>query len=225
MQAGGHEDAFVFEGGRVTKEVKEPEAQFYTNLYAEGADETLVSLRPMVPRFYGSEQRGDKTYVVMENLCEGLAAPCIMDCKLGRVAWAPGYSAEKIAHQVYKGDKTTSNLLGFRISGQVIRDPQGTVVKSWMKGEGFFGISGANISQVFTDFVTINGRVRYDVVQEFRDKTLAYTNWFIGQHELHFVATSVLYVYDQAAEGANVSVRLIDFAHVLPGNGPDHSEF
>lgn len=224
MQAGGHDDAFVFEGGRVTKEVKEPEAQFYSDLFAEEADETLVSLRPFLPQFYGTEKRGDKTYVIMENLLEGLAAPCIMDCKLGRVAWAPGYSPEKIANQVYKGDKTTSNLLGFRISGQVIRDAQGAVAKSWKKAEGFFGISGANISQVFTDFVTIDGRVRYDVVQQFRDRTLAFTNWFISQRKLHFVATSVLYVYDQAAEGANVSVRLIDFAHVLPGDGPDHSE-
>ena len=208
----------------MTKVVKEPEAQFYRDLYAETADETMVSMRPLVPAFYGDEQREGKTYIVMENLCAGITAPCIMDCKLGRIAWAPGYTPEKVARQVMKGDQTTSNLLGFRVSGQVIRDPEGTVVKSWKKAEGFFGINGANISQVFTDFVTVNGRVRYDVVQEFRDKTLLFTNWFIGQRKLHFVATSVLYVYDQAAEGANASVRLIDFAHVLPGDGPDHSE-
>ena len=225
MQAGGHDDAFHFDGAKVAKFCKEMEIGFYQGLFDQSVtDPAKIVLRELVPGFFGIETRGDKQFVVMENLCDEMSSPCIMDCKLGRISWGPDYPPAKIAGNIIKADKTTSNILGFRISGQVIRDQSGTVVKAWKKGEGFFGITAGNIVEQLSAYATGPNGVRMDVVREFRDRTVKILEWFLGQRSMYFIASSVLYVYDQSVDGAKVTVRLIDFAHVHETTAYDHSK-
>uniref|UniRef100_A0A4W5NJB0 Kinase n=1 Tax=Hucho hucho TaxID=62062 RepID=A0A4W5NJB0_9TELE len=77
VQLAGHQGNFqLSEGGEVLKRFSEVEAVCLQALMAD-------PLRPFVPQYHGSVNRGGNSYIRLEDLLSGLKNPVIMDCKMG----------------------------------------------------------------------------------------------------------------------------------------------
>ena len=88
------------------------------------------------------------------------------------------------------------------------------------------GLARENIHQVLENFIRLEPPTARRVAQAFLDKLEVFSEFFSRQTRYHVYASSLLFVYDFAAlqngdeSGLINSVRLklIDFAHVFPGD-------
>jgi hypothetical protein len=168
-------------------------------------------LKSLVPKFYGTEIKDGKTFLVLENLLWGMVNPNLLDCKLGKITWTKDHKPRSSAGQMKKAVKTTTGSLGFRISGLVIRDANGKEVESF-KDEGHFGITAENIHESFRKIVGDDEKILEKVIEE----TKKLIKWFDKQRAKVFFTASVFYV---VGKDGNVKARLIDFAHVYDAEG------
>lgn len=133
-------------------------------------------------------------YVVIDNLLHGLPNPSMMDAKLGAVTWTHEHFGPKVEEQKKRSAETTSGSLGFRLSGAVLKDSDGTVRENWSKLEKVLSITPGNIHIEFAHFVTRDGVLNKDAARELRRRTQEITDWFNTQRLFKFYAASVLYV-------------------------------
>lgn len=222
MQASGHHELF-FQGDRLAKAGVAVEMDFYDEVFSESqTNAAIIGLRALMPTYYGRERRGETEVMIMENLCNNMTYPCILDVKLGTVTWFPDAAAKKVKSKSGKADRTTSSQLGFRIAGRVYKDQDGNQANKWDKNDKF-GITIETVMQNFVQFVTGRGRVRVDVAQKFLEATKRALDWFMVQKALVFCAPSILYIYDQGTDEVRCSGKLIDFAYVRKSQDYDHS--
>ncbi|EKM56120.1 uncharacterized protein PHACADRAFT_145233 [Phanerochaete carnosa HHB-10118-sp] len=130
-QVGGHPGVMTSEDGSlVIKPALPVEVAFYQAVLA---DPSLESIRPYVPRFFGTlrlegqvdEERsaqGPAQSIVLENLSYGFAKPNILDIKLGTTLYDEDASDEKRARMEKKARETTSLETGVRLTGFQIYD-------------------------------------------------------------------------------------------------------
>jgi len=223
MQASGHHELF-FEGDRLAKAGVRVEMDFYDRVFSEEqTNRDIISLRALMPRYYGRQMRGETELMVMENMCFNMTFPCILDVKLGTVTWFADAAAKKVKSKSGKADRTTSSQLGFRIAGRVYKDAEGNQTNRWDKNDKF-AINSTNIMENFVNFVSGRGRVRVDVAQKFLEATKLTLDWFMVQKSLCFCAPSLLYIYDQGTDEVRCCAKAIDFAYVRDSTDYDHSE-
>lgn len=74
---------------------------------------TKVEAATKVARLLLNDQIFDQHYIVLEDLRQGLAFPCILDIKMGSKAYNP----VKIARQSSKISSSSSGTHGFRLCG------------------------------------------------------------------------------------------------------------
>ena len=74
-----------------------------------------------MPKFYGTEAMRDDTldqsqFLILENITQGMTAPCVMDIKIGARTYGPDATELKIRQEdsKYLGTKKT---LGFSVLG------------------------------------------------------------------------------------------------------------
>ena len=213
-QAGGHEGSLMARGDKLLKRVGPAEYTFYTTLFAEdNADPDLLELRKFVPQYFGIEKIDGRDFLVLENLLTGYDHPSILDCKIGKVTWTKDHNERKTADQMKKAAETTTGSLGFRISGMVVKDENGTVVESFAKEEGFFNINADNIHEFFRKIVGDNNEKQ---IKKFIKQTKKIIHWFKTQRSKLFFTASVFYVYGKNQKS---QTRFIDFAHVYDAEG------
>lgn len=214
-QAGGHAGVMIFEGDHLLKRCKPSEINFYQWLYTpEHNDPSILELKQIVPRFYGVQEREGHSYVTLENLLIGYDHANIMDCKMGKITWTPHHTEKTIAHQEGKNRTTTTGTLGFRITGLIVKDNNGTKTESMVKG--YNEITDVNVHEHFAKIVTRDGIVQRELVDEVIGGTARILNWFRSNRVKHFRATSVFYV---VGKNGKVQTRYIDFAHPIDANG------
>jgi len=191
------------------------------------------------PKFYGTELleasdgSGLYPHLVLEDLISNYTNPSIMDVKIGSRTWYPQASEEYI-QKCLKKDKESSSLpLGFRISGlQIYR---GQKLGYWKpKKQLTQKYTAEEVSLVLRKFVSSNGSPESNMDPDCALASSVYggpsgiwaqlmelKSWFEGQTIYHFCSCSVLMVHDKESGPA---VKLIDFAHVIEGNGViDHN--
>mmetsp|Transcript_69919 Transcript_69919/g.164532 ORF Transcript_69919/g.164532 Transcript_69919/m.164532 type:complete len:149 (-) Transcript_69919:15-461(-) len=131
---------------------------------------------------------------------------------IGRSCYDDDATQEKIDYELLKANRSTTHTVGFRFIGWKVVDSAGNVVSEKGKKWGqqvverdvlvtlreFFGGDGARV----VDVERVLGRVR-DML-----------TWFQTQRTHHFRASSLLIVYDAAANRA-ADCHLIDFDHVV----------
>jgi len=59
-------------------------------------------------------------FLKLEDLTSGIESPCMLDLKMGSIAYNP----EKFAHQLSKMSNTTSSSLKFRVCGLQVKNPK-----------------------------------------------------------------------------------------------------
>jgi len=233
----GQRGMLMHESGFVLKPVQAPpkgarEVSFYQTI-STSTIETDVQFKALTAKFFGTESvkesSGDLSeYLVFENLTQGFAKPCVMDVKIGAVTYGPDASDAKKGKeaQSYAGTKIP---FGFSVLGIISHSSKG--FKRWTKAFGR-SLKEDNIKDVLRNYLDIDNGFAKIVARCFLEKLDEFIDFFSKQTTYHVYASSLLFVYDyEALEAENFNLRnpvrlkLIDFAHVFPGNGELDNNF
>ncbi|CAJ1978186.1 unnamed protein product [Sphenostylis stenocarpa] len=203
------------------------ELSFYTTLAVTPA------IRRFFPDFYGtavvpaSDGSGPHPHLILEDLVSPYAKPSVMDVKIGSRTWNADDSEEYIAKCMKKDRETSSLPLGFRISG--VKDS----ISSWEPSRTFLQkLSAEGVALLLRKFVSSFNAEDSDRDCDFAaevfgsvlERLVELKAWFEVQTVYHFYSCSVLVVYEKEKGKAKPVVKLVDFAHVVPGNGViDHN--
>ncbi|KAK7325047.1 hypothetical protein VNO77_29088 [Canavalia gladiata] len=205
------------------------ELAFYTSLSSHPA--IPPSIRTFFPAFHGtkvvnaSNGIGPHPHLVLEDLLSDFTKPSVIDIKIGSRTWYPQASEDYINKCLAKDRETSTASLGFRISG--LKD----AVSGWEPTRKFLqNLSAEGATLVLRRFVSSNDDVSEDpncvfakeVFGAVLERLLELKNWFEVQTAYHFYSCSVLVVYEKGeakGKGLGTLVKLVDFAHVLDGNG------
>lgn len=95
------------------------EVNFYNQLQTT-KDPTLIELKEYTSNFFGTRMinvnQRKMEFIILENLLEGIAEPCVIDIKIGRQTWDPTATQEKIEREQKKYTQC-KNDVGFCIPG------------------------------------------------------------------------------------------------------------
>ncbi|CAK4628209.1 hypothetical protein LEN26_011840 [Aphanomyces euteiches] len=177
---------------------------------------------PFVPAFYGvirhpsTDEDGPRRYLQIENLLGGMIHPCIMDAKVGTKSYEPTASRDKIALEIAKCPLQAT--MGFRLQGiKVYWDSK----QEHVSYDKYFFRDLATAESIEAAFVKYfeagpDHVPRYYLLEPFLAKLHAIREWLHVQTDFHFIASSLLFVYDANPTDKRIvcDVRLIDFAHV-----------
>jgi len=229
----GQRGMLMHESGFVLKPVQAPpkglrEVSFYQTI-STSTSETDIKFKALTAKFFGTDSvklaNGDLSeYLVLENLTQGFSRPCVMDVKIGSVTYGPDASEAKKGKeaQSYAGTKIP---FGFSVLGIISNSNNGfkRLTKAFGKS-----LSENNIDDVLDNFLSLPSGLAKIVAGCFLEKLDEFIEFFSKQTTYHVYASSLLFVYDFDAldlesENCNlgdfVRLKLIDFAHVFPGNG------
>lgn len=217
------------------------EVAFYTRLFSNTGIPNHI--RNYFPGFHGiqlleaSDGSGLLPHIILDDLLSGHLHPSVMDIKIGSRTWYPESSEDYVQKCLKKDRESTSLPLGFRISG----------LKTYVSEESGFWkpgkkqVQGFNIEDVrlvLKRFVSSNPQADSEPDCCFASSVyggsggilvqlLRLKEWFEVQTYFHFHSCSVLMVHEKEASGTRIQraeVKLIDFAHVVNGQGViDHN--
>ncbi|XP_010670829.2 inositol polyphosphate multikinase beta [Beta vulgaris subsp. vulgaris] len=221
------------------------EAEFYQTFSSDVR--VPDHIRKFFPKFFGtqlleaSDGSGPCSHLVMEDLTSNYKNPSIIDVKIGSRTWYP-QASEKYIQKCLKKDQETSSLsLGFRISGLHLY--QGQESGYWKPDRKLtMKYTADDVRLVLKKFISSNqsSESKDDPDCTFASSVLGGSSgilaqllelksWFEEQTLYHFYSCSVLMVYDKEESLVKTgqfgpAIKLVDFAHVLEGDGViDHN--
>ncbi|KAJ7964710.1 Inositol polyphosphate multikinase [Quillaja saponaria] len=198
------------------------------------------------PKFYGtkvieaSDGSGLHPHLVLQDIVFSFENPSLMDIKIGSRTWFPQASDDYI-DKCFKRDRETSSLsLGFRISGLQMF---GTKDSGFWKPQRKLtqNLNSDQAKLLLRKFVSSNMPAESDVCPDSAlasnvyggftgvlEQLLELKAWFEKQTIYHFYSCSIIIVYEKEevlnGKSSGAIVKLVDFAHVLEGNGViDHN--
>ncbi|CAL5375448.1 unnamed protein product [Camellia sinensis] len=198
------------------------------------------NIRRFFPVFHGtrvleaSDGSGLCPHLVLQDIVSGHLNPSVMDIKMGANTWPPQSPEDYIAKCLKKDRETASIQLGFRISGFQIYGSKES--EFWKPDKQFFkSLSAQDVRLVLNKYVSSNASPDLGLNPNCAFASVVYGGstgilaqlqqlkaWFEDQTIYHFYSCSVLMVYGQGGSGAEV--KLVDFAHVVDGEGViDHN--
>ncbi|XP_036430005.1 inositol polyphosphate multikinase [Colossoma macropomum] len=215
--------------GTVLKQLQPPprgprEMHFYKQVYAQACtDPQLLALQQHLPRYYGtwaSSESPNEVYLKLEDVTRRFACPCIMDVKIGRKSYDPFASREKREEQIRKYPPMEE--VGFLLLGMRVYQVNS---ESYISHDQFYGRSlrqetlKTGLAQFFHNGVEL----RKDAVSLSICKIRDILRWFEGQKQLHFYASSLLFVYEGSPRLAN-GIKWREDAQTRQENGQGELE-
>lgn len=221
--------------GCILKPIQAPprgvrELEFYQEVNSITASPEESQFLPFIPKFFGSCNKRNGQFMMIENLTGGMKKPCIMDIKVGEKTYGPDASEKKkaSADSSYMG---TKKPFGFSVLGMSVyqgKNKEEFLVKSKDYGKALNKDSINDFVKEYFDkenATPITKLLMENIIMKLENiKEL-----FSQQKRFHIFGSSILFVYDAEAlvsdelseddvRNANV-VKMIDFAHVHPANG------
>ncbi|KAL4191897.1 hypothetical protein AMTRI_Chr06g191310 [Amborella trichopoda] len=214
------------------------EANFYFSLYSN--PDIPKQILSFFPLFHGtkflpaSDGSGPQIHLAMEDLTFHLNRPSVLDLKIGSRTWFPKASEDYFRKCLSKDRETTTASLGFRVSGfQVFWGEELGFWKpdrDWVRGLTVIGAKMALERFVSSNCSDLDAKPDckfagsvYGGENGVLKKLLDLKAWFEEQVIYHFYSASVLIMYERDGVNGGI-VKLIDFAHVIDGEGViDHN--
>lgn len=192
------------------------EYQFYVDLFTQPISREVLALRSFLPKYLGTYEHSQMTYLILENIIQTYEKPCVIDIKLGRITYDHEATPEKIERQINKFQPATE--IGFQLLGwktysskdqsYTYHDKQ--CARSLTKDELLYGMA---------NFFGASERDHRAIVRAVLQRLVELEEIMSKQHEFVFIASSILIVYEgKEDEPVQVDVRLVDFAHVFPSS-------
>jgi len=225
----GHSGMLKHESGFVLKPVQPPprgprEVNFYETLYSSSLPDH-IRMRNFAPKFFGTENvkmsNGEVSeFIVLENLTFGLAKPCVMDIKIGKVTYGPDASEAKIAKESksYQGTKIP---LGFSVLGIISHSDNGfrRLTKAFGRS-----LDEGSLKEILDNYLKVNEKFAKSLAECFLVKLREVEDFFSTQKSYRVYGSSILFSYDYEnltsidwISKNPVRLSLIDFAHNFPG--------
>ncbi|XP_006630541.2 inositol polyphosphate multikinase [Lepisosteus oculatus] len=188
--------------GTVLKQLQPPprglrELQFYNKVYAEECRDPFFSeLQYYLPKYYGTWTPPDAPndlYLKLEDVTRRFNKPCIMDVKIGQRSYDPFASKEKKDQQIKKYplmEEIGFLVLGMRVY-QVSTDSYETHDQHYGRG-----LVKDTIKDGLAKFFFNGNNIRKDAIVVSIQKVQKILQWFEGQSQLNFYASSLLFVYE-----------------------------
>ncbi|XP_077228151.1 inositol polyphosphate kinase 2 alpha [Tasmannia lanceolata] len=251
-QVGGHQaldgklGPLVDDSGRFYKPLQSDDrGSIEVGFYSSFSSNSRVPnhIRGFFPAFYGtqlleaSDGSGLQPHLVMEDLTSKFHHPSVFDIKIGSRTWYPKATEDYIQKCLKKDRESTSLPLGFRIAGlQIYENKDSGFWKPVKERVKRFTVDDVRL--VLRKFVSSNPSSDSDPDCSFASiayggsggilaQLLELKAWFEDQTIFHFNSCSVLMMYDKDAVEAGTSgaqIKLVDFAHVVEGEGViDHN--
>ncbi|MFQ6632741.1 hypothetical protein Gotur_010767 [Gossypium turneri] len=197
-------------------------------------------IRRFFPVFHGtqllkaSDGSGLRPHLVLQDITSDHLNPSILDIKIGSRTWYLEASNDYIQNCFHRDKTTTTVSLGFRICGLQIYNESGF----WKPGRKLVGnFTADDVRSVLRKFVSSNVGPEpdccfadsvYGGCDGILERLLELKTWFEDQTMYHFGSCSVLLLFDKESflrgKTPFAEVKLIDFAHVVDGNGViDHN--
>ncbi|KAI5634905.1 inositol polyphosphate kinase domain-containing protein [Phthorimaea operculella] len=184
----------------IIKETQKREVDFYHQLETtENAD--LLELKTFVPKYYGCRKftyNGyEQDYIVLENLCERMLEPCIMDVKIGRRTWDPLATQEKILSEQSKYAACRREF-AFCIPGyQVYKLATGKLHK-YNKDYGK-KLQGVLVNNALRNFLNgMGSNLCRTLILQFLTSLWRIHRWASRQTAVRLYSSSLLLIYDAA---------------------------
>ncbi|XP_056627620.1 inositol polyphosphate multikinase [Triplophysa dalaica] len=190
--------------GTVLKQLQPPprgprEMQFYSMVYAEDCcDQCLIDLRQHLPTYYGTWSSPDTPtdlYLKLEDVTSRFQKPCIMDVKIGQKSYDPFASQEKRDQQINK--YPLMEEMGFLLLGMRVYKTGSDSVDTYDQHYGR-GLGKETVREGLSKFFYNGDILRKDAVTGSILKVQKILEWFEGQSQLSFYASSLLFVYEGA---------------------------
>jgi len=218
IQVAGHTNTLIINKDKIYKKAKEHEIEFYHWLYGPACPETMKQMVNYIPKFYGIETIGENKYLILENLNRNCEHANLMDCKLGKITWKQTSSLEKIEKKKLNNANSTTNLVGFRVSGMIIKDSEGNITDAAKNKDSFELIKNKNdIKHYFTKFISVNGEIKRSVLEFIKIQIGSLLTFFREQQtEKRFLASSLYFVI---GKNNMQQLKLIDFANTEDSEG------
>ncbi|XP_046719615.1 inositol polyphosphate multikinase isoform X1 [Silurus meridionalis] len=200
--------------GTVLKQLQPPprgpcEMHFYKQVFAQDCkDPHLLALQQHLPKYHGTWSTPDKPnelYLKLEDVAGKFVRPCIMDVKIGRKSYDPFASQEKREEQIRK--YPLMEEIGFLILGmRVYHIASG----AYISHEQFYGrsLTKETLKTGLATFFHNGEELRKDVISIIINKIHDILHWFEGQKQLHFYASSLLFVYEGSLHTANTKNKI-----------------
>mmetsp|Transcript_13222 Transcript_13222/g.40646 ORF Transcript_13222/g.40646 Transcript_13222/m.40646 type:complete len:322 (-) Transcript_13222:189-1154(-) len=227
-QVGGHRGIFLStSNGWVLKRCLEDEIRFYRTLQETGVQKPFFAASPgtlVLSLKIGDERIENVTYLVMENLTHGYRNPCVMDIKVGTRPWGVDVVGAKLDRQLKKLERTTSKVLGFRLTGMKVWSPSQRSYNVYGKDFGH-DLTPENMQEALEKFFQSESGDFADVVvppllQQLDDFKLWLESY--GRKKFAFLAVSLLLIYDGDIFGTGDSdcfkqprLAFVDFPHTV----------
>ncbi|KAL0984116.1 hypothetical protein UPYG_G00137280 [Umbra pygmaea] len=191
--------------GTVLKQLQPPprgprELQFYSMVYAaDCCDPYLLDLQKHLPKYYGTWPSPEppngnrKLYLKLEDVTRRFQKPCIMDVKIGQKSYDPYASQEKREQQIKK--YPLMEEIGFLVLGMRVYKVNSDDYDSYDQHYGR-GLLKHTIRDGLSKFFYNGTKLRKDAITASILKVQNILQWFEGQSQLTFYASSLLFVYE-----------------------------
>eukprot|EP00040_Diaphanoeca_grandis_P033602 m.206114 g.206114 ORF g.206114 m.206114 type:complete len:1264 (-) comp32940_c0_seq3:95-3886(-) len=192
----------------------------------EPAERPLSPTRMNSTTAKDAEREPGQVFMVLENLLTLCHKPCVLDLKIGTRQHGDDASEEKKQRAIAKCKKTTSGVLGIRCCGMKIYREGEEEPTVWDKDYGK-RITVDTFTDVLKEYFDTSRVSRVKVMEAFVNKLQNLYNTLKRIDGYRFYSSSLLLIYDGAADCLHIDVRMIDFARVqIPSastreEGPD----
>ncbi|XP_026865088.2 inositol polyphosphate multikinase [Electrophorus electricus] len=184
------------------------EMHFYAQVFAEDCtDSHLLALQQHLPKYYGtwaSSEAPNVVYLKLEDVTQRFTHPSIMDVKIGRKSYDPFASREKKEEQIRKYPPMEE--IGFQLLGMRVYQ---VTSESYISHDRFYGrnLRKETLKTGLVQFFHNGTEVRKDAVSVSICKIRNILHWFESQRQLHFFASSLLFVYEGSPHSGTGSPR------------------
>lgn len=163
-------------------------------------------------------------FIQLQDLTHGTSKCCVMDIKMGTKTYTTDSNFLKQWLLESKDSKTTTQALGFRVTG----------FRSYKKISGDYDVKGkpwgmaltpADISDNLATFFNDGECLRLDVLNKYIERLEVLLPWYSQQNLIKIYSSSLLFVYDSEGDVGAATVHMIDFAHVQKIETPEDRDY
>ena len=215
--SGGHAENFKISGDRICKTTTQNELKFYQDVYSDCPLNFTKSeakiFKSFLPLYFGSEKTENekKPIIIMENLLINKENGSLLDVKLGYKGLLNNPKKEKQLYELAKSRISTSEELGFRLTGLVLKDKNGKVGFQIKNKEAHLTVNKNNLKEYLKQFFLSNeaDSINKDAVKYFIEFMKRLEIFTEEKCKVKMACCSLFFILDNKTK--NFDVRLIDF--------------
>lgn len=219
--SGGHVQNFTILKDKIRKVTTVRENEFYVDLYSENSKNFSVKdqeiFKTFTPKYFSSEENPalpNFPVIYLENLLFNKENASLLDIKIGSKGLVNCNKTKKILQELAKTRISTSEELGFRVTGIVLKGENGDVCYKTKNKECKFDINKRNTKNYIEKFFNYNENsksVHKESLYFFLDFMDRLIRFFQEKCVLRFSSVSLFFILDPFKN--LYDIKLIDFSY------------